>query len=411
MVLDQVVEDDRARSGPAATADGMWNTWTTRGRVALIDGDVDRAAVAFERAARAAEHVGNGPLRDQLDAVVRLIGHLRLLRRRRHQHQAAQAVLAMAERRTVAQLLEQIAPGEYDLAKALTLDDEPKPYPDLWSSQTPTLAARNAAEVAVADQSSSDAGERELVIELLGPVQVAVNGIVVDGWSSGRARSLLAYLSTHRTPWPPCEVLMEVFWPGSPAAAARNSLHVAIHALRRVLRTATSAPVIVLKGDTYRIEPTLRLRLDIEEFDERHRRAHRHLHLGEHELATAEYESAIATYRGDFLAENPYEDWAAATRERLRLTYLDAVGQLSMCYFDTDRYAASAMLCRQLLDSDPCHEDAWRRLMRCNARQGQIHRALQDFQDCAQAMRDQLGIDPDLATVTLRNQISRREPV
>jgi len=41
---------------------------------------------------------------------------------------------------------------------------------------------------------------------------------------------------------------MEVFWPGSAPEASRNSLNVAIHALRRTLRAMTDIPVIVFTG-------------------------------------------------------------------------------------------------------------------------------------------------------------------
>ena len=73
-------------------------------------------------------------------------------------------------------------------------------------------------------------------MHLLGPLCVAVDDVPVGDWPSARCRSLFGYLLTHREPWPPREVLMDVFWPESQPEASRNSLNVAIHGLRRALR-------------------------------------------------------------------------------------------------------------------------------------------------------------------------------
>ena len=107
----------------------------------------------------------------------------------------------------------------------------------------------------------------ELAVHLLGALCVAVGGVAVQDWPSARCRSLFGYLLTHREPWPPREVLMEVFWPGSSPEASRNSLNVAIHGLRRTLRSITDTPILVHGGGAYRINDDLRLWLDVEEFD------------------------------------------------------------------------------------------------------------------------------------------------
>jgi DNA-binding SARP family transcriptional activator len=253
--------------------------------------------------------------------------------------------------------------------------------------------------------------EAEVSVHLLGPMSVVIDDVPVDEWSSARIRSLFGYLLTHRQPWPAREVLMEVFWPESSAKASRNSLNVAIHGLRRVLSKARDVPVIVYSGGTYRLHPDVHLWLDVEEFDGLVERGRLHEDTGETDQATAAYEFAAGLYRGEFLADDPYDDWAALIRERLRLAYLDTLGRLSNLHFHAGRYAASANLCQRIIEQDPCREDAYRRLMRCYSRQGQPHLALIQYRTCVRTLESELGVEPDSATATLHNQIRRREPV
>jgi DNA-binding SARP family transcriptional activator len=250
-----------------------------------------------------------------------------------------------------------------------------------------------------------------LAVHLLGPLCVAVDDVPVGDWPSARCRSLFGYLLTHREPWPSREVLMEVFWPESSPEASRNSLNVAIHGLRRTLRTVTDQRVVVHGGGTYGIHPDLQLWLDVEEFESRVEHGRRREEAGDAGRATREYEYADGLYRGDFLADDLYEEWAALTRDRLRLAHLDALSNLSNLHFSAGRYAACAALCQRITECDPCREDAHRRLMRCYSRQGQSHLALMQYRACAEALAAELGVDADPATTGLHDQIRRHEPV
>jgi DNA-binding SARP family transcriptional activator len=250
-----------------------------------------------------------------------------------------------------------------------------------------------------------------LSVHLLGPLCVAVDDVPVGEWPSARCRSLFGYLVTHREPWPPREVLMDVFWPESSPEASRNSLNVALHGLRRTLRTVTNLPVIQHTGGAYGIHPDLQLWLDVEEFEDRVENGRRREEAGDADRAAREYESADGLYRGDFLADGLYEEWAALTRDHLRLAHLDALSRLSNLHFSAGRYAACAALCQRIIECDPCREDAHRRLMRCYSRQSQPHLALLQFRACVQALAAELGVDPDPATARLHDQIRKHEPV
>ncbi len=250
-----------------------------------------------------------------------------------------------------------------------------------------------------------------ITVRLFGPLSVAIDGVLVENWTSIRQRSLFSYLLTHRQPWPPRDVLMDVFWPNSPPVAARNSLNVAMHGLRRTLKAVTDAPVVIYADGGYRLHPDIRLWLDIEEFDRYASAGRRHERNNQSEPAAEAYEFAVTLYRGDFLVGSLYEDWPSAIRDRLRLAYLDVLGHLSGLHFADGRYAACADVCGRIIECDSCREDAHRRLMLCYSRQGQSHLALIQYRACVQALARELGVGPDPATVALYERIRRHERV
>ena len=199
---------------------------------------------------------------------------------------------------------------------------------------------------------------------------------------------------------------MDAFWPNSSHEAARNCLNVAVHGLRRALRAAVDVPVVVQVRGTYLLHPNIWLWLDVEEF-EHHVARGRELEEsdGDPTRATAELDLAASLYQGDFLADHPYEEWSVLNRERLRLAYLDTLTRLSRHYLNMTNYATCAVLCRLIIERDPCREDAHRRLMLCYSRQGQPHLALRQFSVCVEALKVEFGIEVAPATIELHERI------
>jgi DNA-binding SARP family transcriptional activator len=449
------------------TAIQMWASWQL-GRVCLAAGDSDGALLSFRRAASSVA-VADDPA---AASPVRLAGDLAAkvgeLRRRQEAHREAQATLSRAEHEALNQLMAAIRTPELRNEGALGAEGwsrmpEPLKLPQLIQQGAPSssrdrllnrlrrtlwphrrtyedpapgvalaytapdvdpaaAAWVRAAGGSVPDLSAAIPAQRavphaeayspsQLTVRLLGPLYVALDDVAVEDWPSARCRSLFGYLVTHRLPWPPREVLMEVFWPGSSPEASRNSLNVAIHGLRRTLRTIADLPVVIHDGGSYRINQELSLWLDVDEFDRRMESGRRFEEAGDVEQAKHAYELAAGLYRGDFMADDPYAEWTTLTRERLRLAHLDALSRLSNLYFEAGHYTACASLCQRLLERDPCREDAHRRLMRCYSRQGQPHLALMQYRMCERALADELGVEADPATMELHQQIRRHQCV
>jgi DNA-binding SARP family transcriptional activator len=390
----------------------VWASWQL-GCVAVADGDLDGAVAHLRRAASVAARIGKSAMVDLVLEAERLSTRLVRLQRERRRHWEAWTELQLAEQEASGRVAEHLG-GGLDRAGELLDDYGWSGTPLAFKVPAPELPAPPRAALDGGSwrrrYSPAPAGPR-LVVYLLGQFLVSVDDAVVDDWPSRRARELFKYLVTHRKPWLTREQTMEVFWPGSPPEAARNSLNVAVHGLRRALRAVTDGPVVVLEAGAYRLDAGLGLWVDVDEFEQHVEAGHRLEAAGDLTAAVGEYELATALYQGDFLADDPYEEWPVMIRERLRVAFLDTLDRLSHLYFTQCQYGSCVNLCKVIVQRDPCREDAHRRLMRCFSRQGQTHLALRQYQVCADALRTELTVDPDPSTIALRDQIRSHQTV
>jgi DNA-binding SARP family transcriptional activator len=247
-------------------------------------------------------------------------------------------------------------------------------------------------------------------VQMLGPFNIIFQESHLK-LPNSRGLSILKYLLIHHDQGTPREMLMDIFWPEASPESARNSLNVALYSLRNALRQVTDLEVIHFENGAYRLGSTMELWLDVEEFEHCVDQGQRLESQQQITEAIAEYEIAINLYRGDFLAENPYEGWTVLERERLRITYLDTLDHLSQIYFNQERYGLCITLCQLILNRDLCREDAHCRLMRCYSRLGQGPLALRQYQICAEALRAELEVDPAPETTQLYERIHRHEHI
>jgi DNA-binding SARP family transcriptional activator len=229
---------------------------------------------------------------------------------------------------------------------------------------------------------------------------------LLTDWEGQKAKCILKYLvANHGTPVIK-DVLMDVFWPDADPEAARRNLHQAVYSLRRTFRQKRpDLPYVLFENDCYLLNPDLPIWVDIEEF-ERHVQRGQDLEAARKQPeAMEEYSIAEGLYEGDYLEEDPYDDWPRARRHRLQSIYMQIANSLSRHYVQQGGHTAAIALCRKILALDSCCEEAHRRLIRCYLAQGQRHLAIRQYQACAQVLREELDLAPCEQTMALYRHI------
>ena len=114
--------------------------------------------------------------------------------------------------------------------------------------------------------------------------------------------------------------LIEVFWPDASRKGVAN-VRQAVHTLRDRLEPGRpkhgGSAFVVARSGGYELERTA-VWIDADDFEASVRAGARARADGDLETAEAALSRAAGLYRGDFLAEEIYADWAFGERDRLR---------------------------------------------------------------------------------------------
>lgn len=248
-----------------------------------------------------------------------------------------------------------------------------------------------------------------LAIHCLGPFQVFQNDLLLENWPLRKALAIFKYLVAQRQNFVSKEILMDTFWPEADPEAARRNLHQAIYSLRQSLHLdGSDFQYIVFINDRYRLNPDLEVWSDDDDFVQHYTAGSQLEKSGQLEQAIREYEIAVDLYRGNFMAEDLYEDWPTSRRDYLWQLYLVMMYRLVEFYASRKEYSISAGFCQRIIYLDDCQEEAYLNLMKCYLEQGKRNQAIQQFYLCRQALRAKLNLSPTAEMQELYRQIMKR---
>jgi DNA-binding SARP family transcriptional activator len=180
-------------------------------------------------------------------------------------------------------------------------------------------------------------------------------------------------------------------WPDDSEEEARANLRRHLHHLKEALPHA-GAPWFVAEGETVSWQTPSDAWFDIETF--------------ERCIVAGKLEGAVALYAGDLLP-SVYDDWIIAERERLRAQFLSALEKLLARGRSRREFGAAADCARRILENDPWREDIFRQLMSIRYESGDRTGALHEFEGFADRLQRELGAEPMVETIALRDIVLR----
>ena len=250
-----------------------------------------------------------------------------------------------------------------------------------------------------------------LSVFLLGPLQVILDGEPATGFDSDKVRALLAYLAVEADAPHRREKLAGLLWPAQAERSARTNLRNALANLRKVIGDRAAAPPFLsITRQTICFNHNSETWVDVAVFTDLLQ-----MSQSANQQVVYQLEEAVKLVRGGFLEGfsladcAAFEEWMLFQGERLQRQALEALDRLSAWHAQQGNLErALKYACRQV-ELEPWREKAQRQVMRLLARSGQRGAALAQYEACRQALVEELGIEPELETTQLYEQIRQGE--
>lgn len=252
----------------------------------------------------------------------------------------------------------------------------------------------------------------QLAINVLGPLQVTLDGVPVRRFKYNKARALLVYLALAPERAASRAEVCALLWPERSEQAARRNLAQILTALRAAL----SPDALLASPDTLQLPPGWGLTVDASRFSQLLEAAEHHPHRAWVTCPSclARLQTALPLYRGEFLAQffladnSQFEEWALLWRERLRQRALTAWERLAARAEWCGDFARSAECLRRIVVLDSLREESQRELIRLLALDGQWAAADAAYEQLRRMLASEFGLAPEAQTEKLRAQLRTR---
>lgn len=251
----------------------------------------------------------------------------------------------------------------------------------------------------------SDPELADLQVKFLGTIKVFWGKQSVCIRSLNKKEKLLfTYLLLNKGRKIHKDSLMIKFWEDASPKNAKASLNNAISKIRKVFKKL-EVDIISRHGDTYSINQSLTIQLDVDEFRRKWREAKAHDGSGLSIQSEKAFKEVVEIYENHFLEEFPYEDWVEEIRSNLRKIYEECLERLVELKYYQEDYEAVILLGNQLLKSEPCLEKIHRKIMKAYAKSDHPVKAIRQYQCCSKAMNEHFNAEPSQETILLKEEI------
>jgi len=279
--------------------------------------------------------------------------------------------------------------------------------PALWITAAPLDRERQWALVELRPGQANDRRRRtvphwtrgpQLHIFTLGRTRVeSAEGPIGGRWLENRAGQVLKYLVAERDRVVYADEIVETLWAD---AGIRNlpGLRYFIHALRDQLEPDRPrrghSSFVQRAGGGYMLDRT-RVRVDADDFEREVTTGLAALAEGRETRALHHLERGIALYGGDFLADEPYAEWAIAERDRLRNLAGEALRALADLRRRADDLQGATADLERLTELEPYDVDVHRELIAVALQRGRRTEAVRRYNALRHRMLVTFGEDLD----------------
>lgn len=243
-----------------------------------------------------------------------------------------------------------------------------------------------------------------LRVKALGRTRLEVGDRPLDGgWLDHRPGQVLKYLVAARGRVVTVDELVDALWPAS-GLAATASVRQAIHNLRLRIapeRSRGDAPGYISShrgGYSLNVD---NVRLDVDEFERLAEAGMAAADAGDAEHAMRMLAAAAAHYRGDFMQDEPFADWALAERDRLRSIAAGVLRTLARLEQESGNLGSANDRLERLAEIEPLDLGTQRELLSVMLRRGRHSDAARRYELVRHRYRRAFGQDPGFALAEL----------
>lgn len=229
-------------------------------------------------------------------------------------------------------------------------------------------------------------------ISMMGAFAISVFGKQIDdsAWKTKKSKALLKYLLLSRTRVHK-EKLFEILWPDSDKDNIANSFKVALSNLRK----AIGQEIVMYKGNLIWINEDVKVHIDFKQYEEFIKNGRLYLEKGVLEPAIAEFIAALKIYKGEFMADEPYEEAYIFEREKYHKLQQDVYLSIFEICLKTGKYELGVHFCKKAIAFDKLFEETYRMLIKLELLLGKSIDAIKTYKKCRDTLICELGIEPD----------------
>jgi LuxR family maltose regulon positive regulatory protein len=237
----------------------------------------------------------------------------------------------------------------------------------------------------------------KLSIYALGRSQVKLDGKVVTApsWANQkRARELFFFLVTHAHKALTKEEIGVNLWPDSSSELLRMQFRNTLYCVRYAL----GQEVIVSSERRYAFNLDMDYSYDVQEFEHAIGQA---VEAAEPGQKVELLQEAVQLYQGEFFPEGE-GPWAMMERQRLAQAYEHTLLELAQLLLERGEPKMALINCQKILAENHCLESAHRLAMQAYAALGNRSGVVNQYEQCRQFLRDELGLEPTPETIELQ---------